>query len=425
MGSFSLFLLLLLTFPTAHACPTVADFVQAERARMLLLSRRGVSRQMTTSFFRAFITHLIDYVDYINPDVLMADVCMNTTRQTQFSGFYDRFRIDQEIQEMLKADPHLHYLPPQQIPDKQIPPLRGMLKKREEQMWKKALREMRKHTARNVDVGKVQTLPGGPAYFYDPMGVRACTHYKEQRLKSNGVMGAARMLFEVVAIVMRLHIIGVDDKKSVQMLSHHLAFTFKAIRCVRKERDNLSMPCFFLPWYRRIADRLVADAGGPSVPDIPVRIVRKYLRTRLTAFATYESWGKVVLFEFNGMDAHKVNISDYIFDPAIIRRISLYIGKLSGHNQILKPRLYLPAVERTECEVGMFLYSSYAGDHVSFCCPVVCQMTYLMSLSISFGTATCCQEFNNDPRSDSLMPIANVHVDPYGLAPGTSVSIVI
>lgn len=353
---------------------------------------------------------------------------MDETRKRNFSRLYDRFCIDRKIQELLDADPHLHYLPPRQIPDEQIPPLEGMLKKSEEQMWEKALQEMRRHTARNVNAGKVQQLPSGPGYFYDPMGMRACTHYTERKLKSSGVMGAATMLFEVVAIVMRLHLAGVDDKESMQLLSHHLAFTFKAIRCVRKEKDNLSLPCVFLPWYRKIAERLIADANAtsvPDIPDIPGRIVRKYLRTRLADFETYEAWGKLVMFEFNGMDVHQVNIRDYIFDPDIIRMISQRVGNSSGRNQILKPRLYLPTVERMECEEGMFVYSSASGNYISFCCPVVCQMTYLMSLSISFGTATCCQEFNDDPRSDLLAPIADVYLDSYGLAPRTSVSIVI
>lgn len=430
---------ILLLGDLGHACTTVKEILKVQHERYYMLSRRGAPGKMTTAYYQAYIHNLIQFVNDIAPGTPeMGKVCMGLKAQQQFASLYDEHAVNKMIQYMHSLDQHMFYLPKSEYDDSHLLPLNDFQSKQVKWMWRLVSNELNLPTSK-VSIRTMAKVPGGLAFFFDPVGSTVCDKFEAY---VDGVLGTANaldVLYEVVALVIRLHLLGVPSRNSLQILRHHAAFTFNGIRCKRKHTFDLEMSRVFVPWYEEAFKTLTEGIDVSSVPQIPPSVIKTRLSKKIDVLAHYKGWGKLTYFRFNETTKRiqQTHIAERIFDPQVLKLIRNDVGipKTSpgaiDHNGSPPAQVsaIVPFVERTtKCQSGYFSFMNPPTVSNAVCCPVICRNAHLLeTVKKDFTTSSCCRSVRNGVSlySSEFKQLSAVSIEPYGFRKSELIAIMV
>lgn len=395
-----------------------------------MYSRRGAPGKMTTVYYKEYVYNLLQFVNDIAPRTPeVGNVCVGLKTQQRFAASYDEHAVDKMIEYMHSLDHHMFYLPESEYNNSNLLPLSDWQLKQVNRMWRLASKELSLPTSK-VNIRAMTKVPGGMTFFFDPVGSTVCDKFEAY---VDGVLETANaldVLYEIVALVIRLHLLGVPNRNSLQILRHHAAFTFNGIRCKRKNTFDLEMSRVFVPWYEEAFKTLTEGVDVTSVPEIPPSAIRMHLNEKIDILAHYKGWGRLTYFRFNETTKRiqQTYISEIIFDPEVLKLIRNDVGvQRTSHiamNHSGSPPAQasasIPFVERaTACRSGYFSFVNPPTIPNAVCCPVICRNAHLLkTASRDFTTSSCCRSVSDGVSlfSSEFKDLSAVSVEPYGFS---------
>lgn len=125
----------------------------------------------------------------------------------------------------------------------------------------------------------------------------------------------------MIGFVVRLHLLGVSQEDSFQMLLHHSAYIFDGMRCHRRHYAQLSIPLVFSQVYSALAAKLTKDLNTTAVPRIPVQVVKDHFSDLVNFIAYYRSWGNNGAFVVNNGVTDFMTWKQMIFESGRLTKV--------------------------------------------------------------------------------------------------------
>lgn len=435
----------------ATACQTVKEILKKEHYRFFMYIRRGIPGSIVSTFYKAINLDIVNLVKDIAPKKhSMGTVCISSE---QLDKLKERHTLDEEVAAIYKLDPFMFFLPQEnKIPalsktlislavsnknrkkrsgitfysDDQLALRSPMKKKRVEKIWLRIEEEL-KRPAKDVRIAKISILPGGLFFFYDPAKSGTCAAMRKLVPNTAEELNAETVTTEVIAMVIRLKLLGVSDTLSLHILKHHVAFTFTLLRCMRRNNANLPISRAFFPIYKIMSKKFSEGKDRNSVPEIPAKVIQTRLSSQIKILSHYQSWGKLRFLSFRKGKIFREDIKDRIFDPAVLQLIREDIA-ISVLDPIMKKNAHHPkrkpvAVRDGDddgCDEG---YDPLYGK----CCPELCRNADILDIP-DFDPYTCCEACSQDNcvvEHELINRLTTVPMDPFGLSPEMYVTIML
>lgn len=239
---------------------------------------------------------------------------------------------------------------------------------------------------------------------------------------------ATSFLYDVVAIAIQLHLLDIEFDNYKQILKHNAAVIFNAIRCVRKQEDEVHITRVFMPWYRQVYQSFIRSIPEDRINDIPEissTIIQNRLGKQLQPFASFASTGSLHYWQYTSGTISRKSLEDIILDPEVIIQIEQDLHLPQSRNFIIRQqeqkRQNMQLVRSSlKCAQGLRPFSSPPVVSSTICCPDLCNEAHLLRVGVSLTAEKCCLEYHKDPDAllkGPLRLIATVHVDAYGSSP--------
>lgn len=420
----SLVFAVLLFSNLGYACITVESILKKQYKRHYLFCRRGAPGEMVTAYYKEYLHNLIKFVETIAPrSPKMGMVCMNSTEVGQFAALYDHGAVDKMIENMYSVDPQMFYLPESQYSDSDLLPMSRSRSHNVDLTWDNTERQLQLPTSQ-VNLDSMKKIPGGVQFIYDPARSTVCKKLNERIEGILKTMNAVELSYKVTAIVIRLKLLGVPDRNSMQILKHHAAFTFNAIRCQRKNMFELEVSGVFLPWYEAAFTRLTEGIDVNVVPEIPTSVLEARFPKTVPVLAHFRGWGQLHFLRFDEktMTVQNTHISEILFNPRALKEIKSELGILTAtlaeKERIMSAVTWqhstaIIASRLSKCNSGYFSFNAPPA----MCCPVICKNTHaLKTIKGDFTTSSCCRATKNGVSffSAEFKKLSTIQLEPYG-----------
>lgn len=410
-------------FLTTEACPTtVYDLVYVQYRRYSMELRRGVSSHVATKFFQDYVYHLTLFVSGIQryPSSFGA-TCLSIEQYEEFSSFYDLNKFDKHIFLLNHIESNVFYLPHKTqyygYSDKDLLPFSIWQENRMHSRWLQNRLELGKNP---LDVRRIRIrLRGGIDIFFDPFSERVCKNFQNYVNPSDETITADKLILEVTAIVIRLHLLGIPEDESLQLLRHASSFVFNGIRCRRRNNANLYVSRVFYPAYYQAFAQLTKDVDRDAVPPIPMYVIKRHVENEVKLLSFFRGWGRIDFFTFEGDKLVYRNIGNRIFLKKILDGIQSDMGTTARNfNNTIEN-----VVRDDDCEDPY-----YWDDNLKGCCGTICKNTKLLQSAGSLDRIECCKICNSIScriLESPLKELMTVCLEKYGYSEFRSISILI
>lgn len=389
-----LLLALLLAFssPTRACTPITVEF-RTQYESFFLMLRRGVPGRLVRSFYWQYSRSMLLFLKRSFPahTTPISDLCLSNAELSQFAFFYDYLGPNRSVSFMRFLESDIFYLPEEDYPDSFLMSNQPNLAK----FWGHIEDAMAK-TLWDVEPYELARVPMALDAFYDPVQAGVCTHFRVHVPDDTGI-DAKSLVFEVSAIAVRLHLLGVPTSSISPMLEHLVAFIFNGIRCTRKGGQSLKLSRVFVPIYLSMFDELTAGMDLSAVPVVPTSVVEKRLGKKIDVLSTIRTWGKLMFFGFTGTSLSFELVTDRLFNengialvrkdlglPPVSRQLQM-VGRVATGNRS-DPLATRAAGRMGTCGAEYFWHSGSSGN---VCCPTLCRGAHLLGVS-AFSTDSCC-----------------------------------
>eukprot|EP00178_Gracilaria_changii_P000279 TRINITY_DN1032_c0_g1_i1.p1 TRINITY_DN1032_c0_g1~~TRINITY_DN1032_c0_g1_i1.p1 ORF type:complete len:445 (-),score=45.73 TRINITY_DN1032_c0_g1_i1:929-2263(-) len=435
------FLGLLLFLPIFQSaplsCTTVSTIIRGHFDTFVNLQRRGVPTNFVMPFYSAYITSLDRFVAEVFPyEKAFGPVCLNEIELGAFHAFENKSIIFGEIEKLRSIDPQLFYLPPTMLSDSQLKPFTHDEQSLVDGAWDFTLEAL--EDPPSVVIEKVRSvLPPGLKILYDPEEETVCKGFLsfKQGIPEYKLVTSNYFIADVVATVIRAHLLGVPDASSLGILQHAVAFVFNGIRCERVQNEQLKVSLVYSSFYNEAFRNHTSSKDLSSVPQIPVSLVQDILDDDIRILSSFHSWGRLEHIFFDGTTLRKVHISEKIFSTEVLTNLtdslSISLSALSSFSMpaLSSPEVQLETLSRSTytCSEAYFAHPSSPATNMGECCADIClnQGLYI-SVGIS-STSECCGYCNETScpldESNPLSQLAPVHLEPYGYVPPSTTPI--
>lgn len=427
-----LIVLLSMLCSVGYTCTSVESMVEGQFRRHYMLTRRGAPGNMASAYFREYFFHLVGFARrHAHKEDRLGSVCLDYQQQKEFERVYDQEAIDKMIKWMYSLDPALFFLPRSMYSDEDLHPFSPALSRSISSHWK-AVKYLLQKAASDVQRGTDLRVPGGVKFFFDPAHNEVCESLKRIDDGISKKIDAVKLSYEVIAIVIRLKLLGVPDKHSLQILKHHAAFTFNNIRCTRRNTIGLKVTGVYMPWYEEAFKKLTAHHNISAVPEISIRVIEDRFNRSITVLDHFKGWGQMQMIHFNeeSMAIRKTHLSDFLFNSKVLEGFRENIRKTTGKRDNMRHRLrtgrmrvsnFHPISRPQSCKSGYFYYSDTAS-----CCPQICNSFHvLVTVSPKLTTPSCCRDSASGSLSyaSRFKGVSQVPLHRYGYTPPAAIDV--
>lgn len=304
-------------FSPENPCVPVYTFLASEFSIIINLMRRGVSTSFLSSFYCTFVEKMLVVIKKRRRfHHSVASLCLKDNDLRRIRLAQANFRASHYVRDAQKADPNLFYLPPRF----QVPELSNLQIQYVRMFWNGAMVALSTNV-RYVPLKSACDLPNALYLFYDPFNEKVHSKYVRYVTSKKSVISAPRLLHLVVAIVLRLDIIGVDRSYSMEILNHCVAFIFNAVRATNLEGSSLVLSRAYIPLYYAVFESLTTECERNVVGEIPSDVVAKVLGARIAQLARFSGWGKTTYLQVSRRGVVEKSYASIIFDPAVKRSV--------------------------------------------------------------------------------------------------------
>lgn len=432
---FLAFALLSLIHSSPLPCTTVTAVVHDHFLKFINLQRRGAPTTFLMPFFSSYITSLDHYVAGLYPyEKALGPVCLTNSELDNFKAFENASLVYGEIDKLHEVDPELFYLPPSMVSDSQLMSLTHDEQSLVDGVWDFTLEALENPPSSIVDLVR-SVLPPGLKILYDPESQTVCERFLafKQSIPENKLVTSNYFIADVVATVIRAHMLGVPDNYSLSILHHAVAFVFNGIRCERLQNEQLKVSLVYLSFYNEAFRIYTASKDLSEVPQIPVSLVQELLSDDIRILSSFHSWGRLEHIFYDGSVMKKVHISDKIFATEILSEItdslSIPLPSPEASETSSTHGISLHPAYRSvyTCAEAYFAYPSTPATSMSECCADICLDPALYQSVGITSTSECCGYCNEEScpldSSNPLSQLAPIHLEPYGYVPPTTTPI--
>lgn len=431
-----------------HDCVPLHHFLRDQYHTHFMFSRRGVSTKIVKVFYCSMAQHVRDIVLNRYPHARrMKDVWICPADIAALNQEYDMNALSVYIQLSLKVEPQLFYLPPSEYPDHTVLPFNLVQRRLIRRVWQNTMKAI-KAPPSDISVKEMCQLPPATRLFYDPFETVVRNQFTRLIADTRDVIQASHLLYDVLAIVVRLELLHVDQQWSMPLLRHCVAHIFNGIRSTRLQRDELFVFNGFLPAYHGAYLTLTRNIDDTGVPSISRDIIRKNLGDEVDLLLNFNGWGRLTYLRRN-RDGIVTRgwISSRIFGRNKLNKILREAKKaakkeanqvqLTQHNQAAvyndtsaESLLHTSRDSSVACShhVGYWHFPAVGSTLDEQCCGGMCETLMTISVPSSVSVEACCTECNAanscaNLETESVKFALKFQVLPYGTSPAWEVSL--
>lgn len=452
---YSLFLActLLSLVSAARICTSVEDLIHQQFLDYVMLERRGCPRELILPLYADYIADLTKFIpSKLQTELPVGTVCISTAAMQGFDSNVHTQAADNMINDLKQSNPGQFFLSEANFPDNVIPPLDQDQHFSVTEAWFRTMQVLM--TSPSLASEIVTILPDTLQVFYDPKEQSVSNDYQslfceDETLNINWT--PETMIKKVLAIVLRLELLGVPRPNSVQILKHCVAFVFKTIRAFRKEKGTAQVPAVYFPWYQA-AFRNLSLTGTLMVDAVPVisdEVVNNHFEWMIAYLSSFESGGnlKIVYTQSkhevsNGDPQVQIeSIESIIFDTDVLNSIKAAIGMsplggevapgtgrdiqtdikaIRGVNTTgISPELSSTVRDGSQCNevYPFYIYGNHTASSGLSCCAYFCDNVELLQTVQVYTKEECCYDCNLDycPENEETRvgPLAVLLIEGY------------
>lgn len=347
---------------------------------------------------------------------------MSNDQLVNFSAHYDKDKFDKHIFLLTLIEPNVFYLPHKNnshgYSDSEILPFPPNPADRINTQWQSIQYELQKQP---FQFQRDQfRIPASPYFFYDPFSERVCENFNTYVQPAVENITADVLILEVTAIVIRLHLLGVPDDESLQLLRHASSFVFNGIRCKRKNHRKLYVSRVFYPAYYEAFQQLTMDVDREAVPPIPMHVMRAHVEQEVKILSYFRGWGRISFFGFEGDKMVYRNIGFRIFEKEILDSI-LYDMRIAARTS--QNGSIAAVIRHNSCKDPY-----YWNDKLNGCCGTICKNTKLLKTAGSLTVHECCKICNSKSCAiygTPLEKLSRVVLEKYGYSSHRAINVLI
>lgn len=245
------------------------------------------------------------------------------------------------------------------------------------------------------------SFPNIFALLYDPHRDHACYQFHRWGLANGHSMNAEVLTTRMIGLVVRLHLLGVSEDASFQMLLHHSAYIFDGMRCCRQHYDQLSIPLAFSQAYSELAATLTKDLDTTAVPHIPDSVVKAHFLGLVNLIAYYRAWGTNGAFVVNNGVTGFKTWKQLIFAPWRLKKVRNEMSLNARQLVMWKQPIAAPSGNSTNRNQSPCLSGWRWEDQATMsntveekCCSELCYDGALVPSVLGYTIANCCNFCN-------------------------------
>lgn len=425
-GSWTSIIWLLATFSIIQTiakddCVPVYKVVQEQFFKHNDFLRRGFSNKFVSTIYCSFTDALTKrVVNKYRENQPFGSVCLDATDKQILLNF-----LEKKQKKFLKETKKMHMF---YLPHDKYPHLQNMSRRQQDeviQVWNEVVSAMAVRPEW-IDISAVCKLPNGLQLFFDPGEKKTKKRFSRLTESEQDLITAPSLLYEVLAIVVRLKILNIPDSESKPILAHCAAYLFTAIRANRREDYELFVSNAYVVAYHAVFANLTQSISPLSVPPIDPAIIEDRMGKNTRQLLKFNSWGRLEEIDEGDVGLVKHSLWDRIITTPQIEQIKSDM-QLNGFGRLVgiarKPLTVQKSIRTSsecESEPGYWHYAAGGLTPRSQCCAKICKS---IDESVHMPGVTildCCKGCNMENRCEyateniSVRTAKEIYVESYG-----------